>query len=99
MKISLQKEHAQFRKIYEIVQKKERKSVQNADVNAFCIPIRPDTDKHCLDGTAGMDPKVRRSIPLQQEEKTLKRSGFICTSADVFVPDKKKLMSEWSNNL
>ena len=91
MKISLQKEHAQFRKIYENVQKKERKSVQNADVNAFCIPIRPNTDKHCRDGTAGMDPKARRSIPLQQEEKTLKRSGFIGTSADVFVRNKKKI--------
>ena len=91
MKISLQKEHAQFRKIYENVQKKERKSVQNANVNAFCIPIRPDTDKHYRDGTAGMDPKARRSIPLQQEEKTLKRSGFIVTSVNVFVPDKKRI--------
>lgn len=78
-----------FEKFMKMYKKKERKSVQNADVNAFCIPIRPDTDKHCRDGTAGMDPKARRSIPLQQEEKTLKRSGFIGTSADVFVPDKK----------
>ena len=47
------------------------------------------TDKRCPDGTAGMDPKVSKIIPSQQVEKASKRNGFIGTSGDVFLRDKK----------
>ena len=47
------------------------------------------TDERCPDGTAGMDPKVSKIIPSQQVETASKKNGFIGTSGDVFLRDKK----------
>ena len=48
-------------------------------------------DKRGRDGTAGMDSKDSKMIPLQQLETAWKRNGFIGTSGNVFSPDEKYL--------
>ena len=47
------------------------------------------TGKRCRDGTADMNLKAGKSIPTQQIETAMKRSGFIGTSGDVSSPDEK----------
>ena len=47
------------------------------------------TGKRCRDGTTDMELKAGKSIPTQQIETAMKRSGFIGTSGDVSSPDEK----------
>ena len=69
-----------------------RECVPMTDSSALrvqAILLVNSTDQRCRDGTAGMDPKVSKIIPSQQEETASKRNGFIGTSGNVFSPDKK----------
>ena len=48
------------------------------------------TDKRRCDGTAGMDPKVSRTIPSQKGETALKRNSFVGTSGKLVFSSNEK---------
>ena len=62
---------------------------ESSALRVQAILLVNSTDQRGSDGTVGVDPKVSKIIPSQQEETASKRNGLISTSGNVFSPDEK----------